>query len=182
MEILRSPSSVYLSPSRPARKVGSAGLLCPLLACDLYFHWGWSVRQFSLRESLSGGPAKHTKLSCALTIASRGLPRSCASRYPPPFGLRQPLKLYVSPITRFMRAPTCSSAPPCSKGFQAFWAASACAASATSYPSCSAAPLPWPSAFSWAAHVFKAGRPLLAFGSNFALKPTRPRRAAYLGC
>ena len=95
MEILRSPSSVYLSPSRPARKVGSAGLLCPLLACDLYFHWGWSVRQFSLRESLSGGPAKHTKLSCALTIASRGLPRSCASRYPPPFGLRQPLKLYV---------------------------------------------------------------------------------------
>ena len=96
LEILRSPSSVYLSPSRPARKVGSAGLLCPLLACDLYFHWGWSVRQFSLRESLSGGPAKHTKLSCALTIASRGLPRSCASRYPPPFGLRQPLKLYVS--------------------------------------------------------------------------------------
>ena len=95
LEILRSPSSVYLSPSRPARKVGSAGLLCPLLACDLYFHWGWSVRQFSLRESLSGGPAKHTKLSCALTIASRGLPRSCASRYPPPFGLRQPLKLYV---------------------------------------------------------------------------------------
>ena len=105
LEILRSPSSVYLSPSRPARKVGSAGLLCPLLACDLYFHWGWSVRQFSLRESLSGGPAKHTKLSCALTIASRGLPRSCASRYPPPFGLRQPLKLYVSRLeTRFIQA------------------------------------------------------------------------------
>ena len=78
-----------------------------------------------------------------------------------------------------MRAPTCSSAPPCSKGFLAFWASSACAASATSYPSCSAAPLPWPSAFSWAAPVFKAGRSLLAFGSNFALKPTRPRRAAY---
>ena len=53
----------------------------------------------------------------------------------------------VSPITRFMRAPTCSSAPPCSKGFQAFLASSACAASATSYPSCSSAPLPWPSAF-----------------------------------
>ena len=31
-----------------------------------------------------------------------------------------------------MRAATCSSAPPCSKGFQAFWASSACAASATS--------------------------------------------------
>ena len=88
----------------------------------------------------------------------------------------------VSPITRFMRAATCSSAPPCSKGLSAFWASSACAASATSYHSCSAAPLPWPSAFSWAAPVFKSGRPLLAFGSNFALKPTRLRRAAYLGC
>ena len=92
-----------------------------------------------------------------------------------------PLTLAVSPITRFMRAPTCSSALPCPRGFQAFLASSACAASANSYYSCSAAPLPWPSAFSWAAPVFKAGRPLLAFGSNFALKPTRLRRAAYLG-
>ena len=57
----------------------------------------------------------------------------------PAYGGR--LTLAVSPITRFMRAPTCSSAPPCSKGFQAFWASSACAASATSYPACSAAPL-----------------------------------------
>ncbi len=87
----------------------------------------------------------------------------------------------VSPITRFMRAPTCSSAPPCSKGFQAFLASSACAASATSYPSCSAAPLPWPSAFWWAAPFFKAGRSLLAFGSNSAVKRTRILRAAYLG-
>ncbi len=93
-----------------------------------------------------------------------------------------PLTLAVSPITRFMRAPTCSSARPCSKGFLAFLASSACAASATSYPSCSAAPLPWPSAFSWAAHVFKAGRSLLAFGSNSAVKRTRILRAAYLGC
>ena len=83
--------------------------------------------------------------------------------------------------TRFMRAATCSSAPPCSKGISAFWASSACVVSATSYPSCSAAPLPWPSGFSWAAHIFKAGRPLLAFGSNFALKRTRILRAAYLG-
>ena len=200
LEILRSPSSVYLSPSRPARKVGSAGLLCPLLACDLYFHWGWSVRQFSLRESLSGGPAKHTKLSCALTIASRGLPRSCASRYPPPFGLRQPLKLYVSPfIFRFMQASIYSSGSPISKvsplgfwrcaglrlsalrRFQAFFASSACAVSATSYHSCSAAPLPWPSGFSWAAHVVKAGRSLLAFGSNSAVKRTGLRPAAYFG-
>ena len=65
--------------------------------------------------------------------------------------------------------------------FQAFLASSACAASATSYPSCSAAPLPWPSAFSWAAPFFKAGRSLLAFGSNSAVKRTRILRAAYLG-
>ena len=92
-----------------------------------------------------------------------------------------PLTLAVSPITRFMRAPTCSSARPCSKGFQAFWATSACVSSATSYHSCSAAPLSWPSAFSWAAPAFKAGRSLLAFGSNSAVKRTRILRAAYLG-
>ena len=91
------------------------------------------------------------------------------------------LTLGVSPITRFMRAPTCSSARPCSKGFLAFLASSACAASATSYPFCSGAPLSWPSGFSWAAHVFKAGRSLLAFGSNSAVKRTRILRAAYLG-
>ena len=71
-----------------------------------------------------------------------------------------------------MRAATYSSAPPCSKGFEAFWASSACAASATSYPSCSAAPLSWTSGFSWAAPLSKSGRPLLAFGSNSALKRT----------
>ena len=41
---------------------------------------------------------------------------------------------------------------------QAFLASGARLSSATCYLSCSAAPLPWPSAFSWAAHVFKAGR------------------------
>ena len=91
------------------------------------------------------------------------------------------LTLAVSPITRSMRAATCSSAPPCSKGFEAFWASSACAASATSYPSCSAAPLSWRSAFSWAAPLSKSGRSLLAFGSNSAVKRTRILRAAYLG-
>ncbi|EIU4790355.1 DUF1010 domain-containing protein [Pseudomonas aeruginosa] len=80
-----------------------------------------------------------------------------------------------------MRAATCSSAPPCSKGFEAFWASSACQPSATSYHACSAAPLPWPSAFYWAAPFFKAGRSLLAFGSNSAVKRTRILRAAYLG-
>ena len=112
----------------------------------------------------------------------------------------QPLTLAVSPfIYRFMQASIYSSAPPISKvsplgfwrcaglrlsalrKFQAFWASSACAVSATSYHSCSAAPLPWPSAFSWAAPVFKSGRSLLAFGSNSAVKRTRILRAAYLG-
>ena len=106
----------------------------------------------------------------------------------------------VSPlIFLFMQAYIHSSASPLSKvsplgfwrfaglrlrslgRFQAFWASGACVASAASYHSCSAAPLPWPSAFSWAAHVFKAGRPLLAFGSNSALKRTGFQPAAYLG-
>ncbi len=82
------------------------------------------------------------------------------------------LTLAVSPITRFMRAATYSSALPCSRGFQAFLASSACAASAASYHFCSAAPLPWPSGFSWAAPFFKAGRSLLAFGANSAVKRT----------
>ena len=47
--------------------------------------------------------------------------------------LRRRLKSVVSPITRFMRAATYFSAPPCSKGLSAFWASSACAVSATSY-------------------------------------------------
>jgi len=65
--------------------------------------------------------------------------------------------------------------------FQAFLASSACQSSAISYYSCSAAPLPWRSAFSWVAPVFKSGRTLLAFGSNSAVKRTRILRAAYLG-
>ena len=111
-----------------------------------------------------------------------------------------PVNSFVSPfIFRFMQAAINSSASPFStvsplgfwrsaglrlhslRRFQAFWAASACQPSATSYHSCSAAPLPWPSAFTWAAHVFKAGRPFLAFGSNSAVKRTRILRAAYLG-
>ena len=97
----------------------------------------------------------------------------------PAFGGR--LTFGVSPITRSMRAATYFSAPPCSKGFQAFLASSACQPSAISYPSCSTAPLPWPSAFWWAAPLSKSGRFLLAFGSNSAVKRTRILRAAYLG-
>ena len=102
-----------------------------------------------------------------------------------------PLTLAVSPlIFLFMQAYIHSSASPLSKvsplGFwrcaglrlhslhrlQVFLAPSACAASATSYYFCSTASLPWRSAFSWAAPVFKAGRPLLAFGSNCSSQPT----------
>ena len=110
-----------------------------------------------------------------------------------------PLTLAVSPfIFRFMQASIYSSGSPFSqvsplgfrrcaglrlsalRKFQAFLASSDCAVSATSYHSCSAAPLPWHSGFSWAAPVFKAGRSLLAFGSNFALKRTGFQPAAYL--
>ena len=94
--------------------------------------------------------------------------------------LRRRLAWFVSPIRRFMRAALHSSASPCSQGFQAFLAASACAASAGSYLSCSAAPLRWCSAFAWAAPFSNSGRSLLAFGSNSALKRTRILRAAYL--
>ncbi|WP_366932127.1 DUF1010 domain-containing protein [Ottowia sp.] len=132
-------------------------------------NWRWcSCGRRHCRSCLQAGQSSRKEKW--LTLRSKGRAASGA-----------PLSLDVSPITRSMRAATCSSAPPCSKGFQAFWASSACAASATSYPSCSAAPLPWPSAFSWAAPVFKAGRPLLAFGSNSAVKRTRILRAAYLG-
>ena len=65
--------------------------------------------------------------------------------------------------------------------FQAFLASSPCAASATSYHFASIAPPPWRRAFSRAAPVVNAGRSLLAFGSNSAVKRTRILRAAYLG-
>ena len=87
----------------------------------------------------------------------------------------------VPSYSRFMQAAINPSASHVSKAFQAFLASSVCQPSATSYHSCSAAPLPWPSAFWWAAPFFKAGRSLLAFGSNSAVKRTRILRAAYLG-
>ena len=110
------------------------------------------------------------------------------------------LILFVSPfIFRVMQAAINSSASPFSKvspwGFwrsaglrlrslrqvQAFLASGARLSSATCYLSCSAAPLPWPSAFAWVVPVFKSGRPFLAFGSNSALKRTGFQPAAYLG-
>lgn len=71
--------------------------------------------------------------------------------------------------------------PHSQRQFLVLLASSACQSSATSYHSCSTAPLPWPSPFSWATPVFKVGRFLLAFGSNSALKRTGLRPAAYLG-
>lgn len=66
--------------------------------------------------------------------------------------------------------------------FQAFWASSACAVCGSSYCFRSTAPLPWRGAFSRLARVVKLGFPVLASVSNSAVKPTRLRRAAYLGC
>ena len=151
-------------------------------------------------------PAPVWRALAALSLVALGV---CIALFHTPSGLTRQssrpayggrLTLSVSPfIFRFMQASIYSSASPISKvcplgfwrcaglrlsalrRFQAFLASSACVASATSYPSCSAAPLSWPSAFSWAAHVFKAGRPLLAFGSNSALKRTGFQPAAYLG-
>ncbi|WP_236598257.1 DUF1010 domain-containing protein [Alicycliphilus denitrificans] len=71
-----------------------------------------------------------------------------------------------------MQAAIYSSASHFSKAFQAFSASSACAANASSYHSCSVAPLQWPSGFSWGAPFSNSGRSLSAFGSNSALKPT----------
>ena len=63
--------------------------------------------------------------------------------------------------------------------FQAFLASSPCAASANSYHFASIAPPPWRRAFSQFAPVVKLGFPVLASGSNCAVKPSRLRRAAY---
>ena len=122
----------------------------------------------------------HSFGSCLFASRCNTVGNVCLTLRSSGLAFGQPLTLSVSPITRFMRAATYSSGRPCTKGFQAFLASSACAASATSYHSCSVAPLSWSSAFSWAAPWSKSGRPLLAFGSNPAFKPTRLRRAAYL--
>ena len=56
---------------------------------------------------------------------------------------------------------------------------SPCAASATSYHFSSSVSPPWRTAFSRFAPVVNLGLPVLASGSNRAVKPTRLRRAAY---
>ena len=63
--------------------------------------------------------------------------------------------------------------------FQAFLASSPCAASATSYHFASSASPPWHNVFSQFVPVVNSVFSVLASGSNFAVKPTRLRRAAY---
>ena len=156
--ITRSMRAATYSSTRPRSKGFLAFLASSACAASATSYHFAALRRFrgaavflGLRTSSSLGAPFWPS---GLTLRSSG-PAFCG-----------PLTLAVSPITRFMRAPTRSSAPPCSKGFEAFWASSACHPSTTSYPSCSAAPLPWPSGFSWAAPFFKAERSLLAFGSN----------------
>lgn len=66
--------------------------------------------------------------------------------------------------------------------FRAFLASSPFVASVDSYHLSSIALPPWRNAFSQFAHVVKFGFPVLASVSNSALKRTRLRGAAYLGC
>ncbi|OZA24191.1 MAG: hypothetical protein B7X93_11650 [Hydrogenophilales bacterium 17-61-9] len=63
--------------------------------------------------------------------------------------------------------------------FQAFLASSPCAACATSYHFSSIASPSWRSAFSRFALVVNLGFPVLASGSNRAVKPTCLRQASY---
>jgi hypothetical protein len=73
----------------------------------------------------------------------------------------------------------CRASPWGAAPVSSFLASSPCAASATSYHFASIAPPPWRRAFSQFAPVVKLGFPVLASGSNCAVKPTRLRRAAY---
>ena len=65
--------------------------------------------------------------------------------------------------------------------FPAFLASSPCIASVSSYSFRSAAPPRWHRAFSQFVPVAKFVLPVFASGSNISVKPTRLRRAAYLG-
>ena len=167
------------SPAVPFSSVYPLGVL-PCAGLRL-----WALRQFQAFFASTASPPWRTAFSRFALVVNLGLPvlasgSNCAVK---PTRLRRAayFRSLVPSYSRFMQAAINPSASHVSKAFQAFLASSACAASATSYPSCSAAPLSWPSAFSWAAPFFKAGRSLLAFGSNFALKRTRILRAAYLG-
>ena len=74
---------------------------------------------------------------------------------------------------------SCRASPFGAAPIQVFLASSPCAASASSYHFSSSASPPWRSAFSQFAPVVKLGFPVLASGSNRAVKPTCLRQAAY---
>ena len=73
----------------------------------------------------------------------------------------------------------CRASPWGAAPVQVFLASSRCAASVTSYHFSSSASPPWHTAFSWFAPVVNLGLPVLASGSNRAVKPTCLRQAAY---
>ncbi|MBF6630549.1 MAG: DUF1010 domain-containing protein [Comamonas sp.] len=73
----------------------------------------------------------------------------------------------------------CRASPWSFALFQAFLDSSPCAACASSYHFSSSASPPWRTAFSQFSLVVNLGFPVLASGSNCAVKPTRLRRAAY---
>ena len=142
------------------------------------------LRQFQTFFASIAPPPWRTAFSRFALVVNLGLPvlASGSNRAVKPTRLRRAAYFRsLVPSPALCAQPLISALGPVPKAFKPFSASSAWAASATSYPSCSAAPLPWPSGFSWAAHVVKAGRSLLAFGSNSAVKRTRILRAAYLG-
>ena len=136
--------------------------------------------QLSFLQRCSASVAQRFFMGCArLQVRAPFWPSGLTLRSSEP-AFCGPLTLAVSPITRFMRTATYSSALPCPRGFQAFWASSAWAASATSYHFSSIASPSWRSAFSQLVPVTKSKLSVLASGSNISVKPTRLRRSAYL--
>ena len=150
-----------------------------------------SLRQFQVFFASSARQSSASSYRVGSALHSRPIPSPGLTLRSSGLAFSQPLTLAVSPfIFRFMQASIYSSGSPFSqvsplrfrrcaglrlhspRKFQAFLASSPCSASAASYHSCSVAPLPRPSAFSWAAPVFKFGRSLLAFGSNYSSQPT----------
>ena len=94
-----------------------------------------------------------------------------------------PLTLVVRPITRFIQPHVLFTGVYLLKRlFVGFWVsrrASPWGAAPVFSFFASSAPPPWHTAFSRFAPVVNLGLPVLASGSNQAVKPTRLRRAAY---
>ena len=169
----------------------------------------WALRQFQAFFASTASPPWRSAFSRFAPVVNLGLPVlvSGSNRAVKPTRLRRAayfLSLACSKPALFrpmLYSPAFTFSSDYSLGFgflaglrlgalrcfQAFLASGARLSSATCYLSCSAAPLPWRSAFSWAAHVFKAGRPLLAFSAcaasatsyHFASVALPPWRSAF---